>query len=64
MEEEGVIKFYDTKKNFGFITPNNSSKDVFFHQTGLLETVNEGDKVQYIEETGDRGLKAVDIKLV
>ena len=47
----GTVKFFNTTKGFGFIAPEGGGDDVFVHITALqrsgLQTLNEGDKVQY-----------------
>lgn len=54
----GTVKFFDTTKGFGFIEPEDGSKDVFVHITAVeragLGTLNEGQKVKYevIQERG------------
>lgn len=47
----GTVKFYNTQKGFGFIQPDDGSKDVFVHATALeragLHGLNEGQKVSF-----------------
>lgn len=53
--QEGTVKFFNDTKGFGFITPSNGDRDVFVHTTGLLDNVQENDKVTYDIEHGQRG---------
>ncbi|MFT5666078.1 MAG: CspA family cold shock protein [Vicingaceae bacterium] len=57
----GTVKFFNTAKGFGFITPEDGSKDVFVHQNGLKEDINEGDKVSYDVEESPKGLNATNV---
>lgn len=59
----GTVKFFNTAKGFGFITPDDGSKDVFVHQNGLTETISEGDKVSYDVEESPKGLNATNVKV-
>ena len=59
----GTVKFFNVSKGFGFITPDDGSKDVFVHQSGLIDNITEGDKVSYDVEQGQKGLNAVNVKL-
>ncbi len=47
----GTIKFFNTQKGYGFIQPDDGSKDVFVHITAVqqagLDTLNEGQKVSF-----------------
>lgn len=61
--QEGVVKFFNDEKGFGFITPNYGSKDVFVHVSGLQANVKEGDKVVFEVEQGKKGPNAVNVKL-
>ena len=60
---EGKVKFFNASKGFGFITPDDGSKDVFVHKSGLVDNINEGDSVTYDVESGPKGLNAIDVKL-
>ena len=61
---EGTVKFFNNAKGFGFITPDDGSKDVFVHKNDLVDSIAEGDKVSYDVEESPKGLNAVDVKLV
>ena len=53
----GVVKFFNTQKGFGFITPSDGSRDVFVHISAVeragLGTLREGQKISY-EIVADR----------
>ena len=59
----GTVKFFNTSKGFGFIAPDDGSKDVFVHKNGLTTEIREGDKVSYEVEEGQKGLNAVNVKV-
>ena len=58
----GTVKFFNTEKGFGFIVPDDGSKDVFVHKTGIREPIREGDKVTYDVEQGPKGVNAVNVQ--
>jgi CspA family cold shock protein len=60
----GTVKFFNNSKGFGFITPEDGSKDVFVHVNGLIDEINEDDKVSYDVEEGPKGLNAVNVRVV
>jgi len=60
----GTVKFFNNSKGFGFITPDDGSKDVFVHKNGLIDNITEGDKVSYEVEEGPKGLNAVNVKVI
>jgi len=60
----GTVKFFNISKGFGFITPDDGGKDVFVHANGLIDEINEGDKVSYDVEEGPKGLNAKNVKVV
>lgn len=65
----GTVKFFNTTKGYGFISPENGSKDAFVHISAVersgLSTLNEGQKVTYELETGRDGkASATNLSLV
>jgi CspA family cold shock protein len=60
---KGTIKWYNTRKGYGFIV-GDDGKEVFVHRTALpAETsLNEGDAVEFEIETSDRGPQAKNVK--
>lgn len=59
MRITGTVKFFNSAKGFGFIAPEDGSKDVFVHVTAIeragLRTLNEGDKVSFVLEDDRKG---------
>jgi cold shock protein len=57
----GTVKFFNTQKGFGFITPSDGGKDVFVHISAVeragMSTLNEGQRVSY-EVITERGKQA------
>ena len=60
----GTVKFFNDSKGFGFITPEDGSKDVFVHVNGLVDEINEGDRVSFDVEEGPKGLNATNVKVI
>ena len=60
----GTVKWYNDKKGYGFIK-NDDGGELFFHRSAIKEagfkTVEEGDRVTFDIQQGDRGLKAVNV---
>ena len=58
----GTVKFFNTTKGFGFIQPDDGSKDVFIHASALeragISTVAEGQKLSYDLEADSRSGKS------
>jgi len=64
----GKVNFYDESRGFGFITPDEGGKDIFFHVKELkfsgIETVDKGQPVSY-ETKEDRGrIAATNIRIL
>ncbi len=55
-----------TDRGFGFITPDEGDKDLFFHAESLVECefdeLREGDAVSFETKEGEKGLAAVDVR--
>ena len=65
----GTVKFFNTAKGFGFIQPDDGSKDVFVHISAVeragLGTLSEKQKVSFDLEKGNTGkTSAVNLKVV
>ncbi len=61
----GTIKFFNEEKGYGFITDEETGKDIFVHATGLkTEKVNQGERVSYEEEEGKKGKIAAQVVVI
>jgi CspA family cold shock protein len=64
----GTVKWFSSEKGFGFITPDDGTKDLFVHHSGIdsdgYRSLDEGAKVQFDTEAGDKGPKAVNVKAI
>jgi CspA family cold shock protein len=62
----GTVKWFSDEKGYGFITPDEGDKDCFVHHSGIAPeaggTLQEGAKVEFETESGEKGLKAVNVK--
>lgn len=66
---QGTVKWFNTQKGFGFIQPDDGSKDVFVHISAVersgLGPLNEGQKVSFDVERGQQGkLAAANLRSV
>lgn len=60
---KGTVTFFNDSKGYGFIKDQETRESIFVHVNGLTEPVQEGDKVIYETEMGQKGLNAVRVKL-
>ncbi|MHC4479707.1 MAG: cold-shock protein [Planctomycetota bacterium] len=62
---QGKVKWFSDQKGYGFITPDDGSKDVFVHHSAIegvgFKTLSEDDVVQYEVEEGPKGLRAANV---
>jgi CspA family cold shock protein len=64
----GTVKWFSDEKGFGFITPDEGSKDLFVHHTSIeadgYRSLAEGSRVEYESEQGDKGPKAINVRAI
>ena len=64
----GTVKWFSDEKGFGFITPDEGSKDLFVHHSSIeadgYRSLAEGARVEYESEQGDKGPKAINVRPV
>jgi len=64
----GTVKWFSAEKGYGFITPEQGSKDLFVHYSAIqgdgYKTLNEGDRVEYEETSGRKGPQASSVRLL
>jgi cold shock CspA family protein len=61
---EGTITYFNQSKGFGFITDKQSKDSIFVHVNNALEEIREGNTVRFEVERGQKGLVAVQVKVV
>jgi cold shock protein len=64
----GTVKFFNSAKGFGFISPEGGNKDVFVHVSAVeaagMRSLSEGQKVSFDVQPDPKGSKAVNLKAV
>jgi cold shock protein len=62
---EGTVKRFSSEKGYGFITPDDGSKDLFVHFSNIAgdgyRSLNDGARVSYEAEEGPKGPVATDV---
>ena len=64
----GTVKWFDASKGFGFISPEDGSKDVFVHHSAIKSdgyaSLNEGQRVSFDVQQGPKGPSAANVTAV
>ena len=65
MAAEGTVKWFDDKKGYGFIEPEDAGEDIFVHFSSVtmegFKTLQEGQRVSFDVEQSEKGLKAANV---
>ncbi|WP_285056431.1 cold-shock protein [Pedobacter ginsengisoli] len=68
MRTTGKVKWFNTSKGFGFITPADGGKDIFVHFSAIagdsFKELNEGDNVEFELNDGKKGPEATNVKVL
>ncbi len=67
MLQQGKIKFFDSQKGFGFISPDEGNKDIFVHRNnvetlGFDQGFEDGEAVEFDVEETPKGLSAINVR--
>jgi len=67
--QTGTVKWFDDGKGFGFITPEDGSKDLFAHfseirNEGGFRSLKENQRVEFEVKQGQKGLQAANIRVI
>ncbi len=64
----GIVKWFNNAKGYGFIGPEDGSKDVFVHYSAIqldgYKALHEGQQVEYEITQGQKGAQAANVKLL
>ena len=62
----GTVKWFNDEKGYGFITPDDGSKDLFVHFSNIsgegFKSLSEGQKVSYEPAEGKKGPEATEVR--
>jgi len=63
--KEGIVKWFNDSKGYGFLTPSNGGKDLFVHMNEIkmegFKTLKEGQEVNFEEGVSDKGPCAINV---
>ena len=61
---KGVVAFFNDSKGYGFIKDTETEKEYFVHVSGLIDEINENDEVTFELQEGNKGLNAINVKVI
>ena len=63
--KEGIVKWFNDSKGYGFLTPSNGGKDLFVHMNEIkmegFKTLKEGQEVNFEDGVTDKGPCAINV---
>lgn len=64
--DTGTVKWFNNKKGFGFITPDEGGEDLFVHHSNIVSegfrTLQDGQKVEFETAQGRKGMEATNVR--
>ena len=64
----GTVKWFNGEKGYGFVTPDDGTKDLFVHFSAIqadgYKSLDEGQKVEYDATQGQKGPQASNVRVV
>jgi CspA family cold shock protein len=65
---QGTVKWFDADKGYGFIAPDDATRDVFVHHSAIEadghRSLQDNQRVEYTTVRGERGLQAEHVRLL
>ena len=63
-ERKGFVKFFNEEKRFGFISEVGTREEFFVHEDNVIDPIKVNDKVTFELGQGNKGIVAINVKLV
>lgn len=61
---QGTVKFFNEAKGFGFIKHEATNRETFVHATGLIDQIQQHDRVEFEVKDGKKGENAVNVRRI
>jgi len=62
--KKGTVKFFNSMRGFGFIKTEDTNEEVFVHKSDITGTIRENDIVEFDVQKGEKGLNAINVRVI